>query len=152
MKAHSLQRSLSWGWLVLLSIVSCTSMPPAKDYETPGALRTELDGDVRTLNAVRPHLEALDDDFETLRKKGDWVERGYFSVAENDRMEHLLFRFLASHSALWDISAAYQNMQTSSVSTSRTRPARSARRSSTAAYRARVGSPSTSPCAPVMRP
>jgi len=109
----SLRRSRSWVWLVLLSIVGCTSMPPAKDYETPGALRTELDGDVRTLNAVRPHLEALDDDFETLRKQGDWVNRGYFSVAENDRMEHLLFRFLASHSALWDISAAYQNMQTS---------------------------------------
>ena len=108
----SLRRSRSWVWLVLLSIVSCTAMPPAKVYETPGALRTELDADVRTLNAVRPHLEALDDDFETLRKQGDWVKRGYFSVAENDRMEHLLFRFLASHAALWDISAAYQNMQT----------------------------------------
>ncbi|MGB5299301.1 MAG: hypothetical protein WBN48_11290, partial [Thiogranum sp.] len=77
---------------MLLSIVSCTSMPPTKVYETPSALRTELDGDVRTLNAVRPHLEALDDDFETLRKQGDWVKRGYFSVAENDRIEHLLFR------------------------------------------------------------
>jgi hypothetical protein len=88
-------------------------MPPAKVYETPDVLRTELDGDVRTLNAVRPHLAALDDDFETLRKQGDWVERGYFSVAENDRMEQLLFRFLASHAALWDISAAYLNMQTS---------------------------------------
>ena len=88
-------------------------MPPAKVYETPGALRTELDGDVRTLNAVRPHLAALDDDFVALQKQGDWVRRGYFSVAENDRMEQLLFRFLASHAALWDISAAYQNMQTS---------------------------------------
>jgi len=28
-------------------------------------------------------------------------------------MEHLLFRFVTSHAALWDISAAYQNMQTS---------------------------------------
>jgi hypothetical protein len=97
---------------VFLSIVSCTAMPPARVYETPSALRTELDGDVRTLSAVRAHLEALDDDFVALRKQGGWVKRGYFSVAENDRMEHLLFRFLASHSALWDISAAYQNMQT----------------------------------------
>lgn len=96
-----------------LCILSCTSMPPVKVYETPGALRTQLDGDVRTLRAVRPHLEALDDDFVALRKQGDWVKRGYFSVAENDRMEHLLFRFVASHTALWDISAAYQNMQTS---------------------------------------
>ena len=109
----SLRRSRSWVWLVLLSIVSCTAMPPAKVYETPGALRTELDADVRTLSAVRPHLTALDDDFVVLRKQGDWVKRGYFSVAENDRMEQLLFRFLAAHAALWDISAAYQNMQTS---------------------------------------
>ncbi len=98
---------------MLLCIFSCTSTLPKRVYETPSALRTELDGDVRTLSAVRPHLEVLDDDFVALRKQGDWVKRGYFSVAENDRMEHLLFRFLASHSALWDISAAYQNMQTS---------------------------------------
>ena len=109
----SLLRSGSWSLLVLLFIFSCTTTLPLKVYESPTALRTELDGDVRTLSAVRPHFKALDDDFVALRKQGDWVKRGYFSVAENDRMEHLLFRFIASHSALWDISAAYQNMQTS---------------------------------------
>jgi len=109
----SLRRSRAWIWLVLLSIVSCTAMPPMKDYQTPGALRTELNSDVRTLNTVRPHLAALDDEFVALREQGGWVKRGYFSVAENDRMEHLLFRFVASHAALWDVSAAYQNMQTS---------------------------------------
>ena len=31
--------------------------------------------------------------------------------AENDRMEGLLFRFVTAHSALWEITAAYQNMQ-----------------------------------------
>jgi hypothetical protein len=105
-------RSGPWIWLVFLSVFSCAATPPAKVYQTPGALRAELDGDVRTLSAVRPHLEALDDDFVALRKQGEWVKRGYFSVAENDRMEHLLFRFVTSHFALWDISAAYQNMQT----------------------------------------
>jgi hypothetical protein len=97
---------------VFLFISSCATVPPATVYETPSALRTRLGGDVRTLNAVRPHLETLDDDFAALRGQGDWVERGYFSVAENDRMEFLLFRFLAAHTALWDISAAYQNMRT----------------------------------------
>jgi hypothetical protein len=77
------------------------------------ALRTELEGDVRTLSAVRPHLESIDNEFVELREQGDWVNRGYFSVAENERMEHLLFRFVTSHSALWDIAAAYQNTEAS---------------------------------------
>ena len=52
---------------MLLCIFSCTSTLPKRVYETPSALRTELDGDVRTLSAVRPHLEVLDDDFVALR-------------------------------------------------------------------------------------
>ena len=71
----SLRRSRAWIWLVLLSIVSCTAMPPAKDYETPGALRNKLNGYVCTLNTVRPHLAALDEDFAALREQGGWVKR-----------------------------------------------------------------------------
>ncbi len=109
----SLLRSGYWSWLVFLFMASCTSIPPAKVYESPSVLQTQLESDLRTLSTVRPHFEALDDDFVALRKQGDWVKRGYFSVSENDRMEHLLFRFIASHTTLWNISAAYQNMQTS---------------------------------------
>jgi hypothetical protein len=75
-------------------------------------LRAELEADLRTLQAVRPHLETLDDEFAALREQGGWVERGYFSAQENDRMEHLLFRFVTSHTALWDINAAYHDMRT----------------------------------------
>lgn len=100
-------------WSVLLIISGCASMQPAKVYETPGELQTRLESDVRTLNSIRPHLEALDDDFATLRKNGGWVKRGYFSEAEDERMELLLFRFITSHTALWNISAAYQNMKSS---------------------------------------
>ncbi len=92
-------------------LCSCATPPPRKVYATPTALRTELDGDARTLSALRPHLDQLDGEFAELREQGEWLKRGYFSVAENDRMESLLFRFVTSHSALWDITAAYQNMQ-----------------------------------------
>ena len=109
----SLLQTGSWSWLVCLFIFGCATPPPEKVYETPTALRTELDGDIRTLNAVRSNLEAIDNEFVELREQGGWVKRGYFSAVENERMEHLLFRFVTSHSALWDITAAYQNMETS---------------------------------------
>ena len=82
----SLLRSGSWSWLVCLFIFACSNPPSAKVYETPNALRTELDGDIRALNAVRPHLEAIHNEFVELREQGDWVQRGYFSAIENERM------------------------------------------------------------------
>ena len=98
--------------VALLALCSCATTPPARLYETPAALGAQLDADRRTLQAVRPHLEALDDEFAALREQGSWVERGYFSAQENARMEHLLFRFVTSHTALWDINAAYHDMRT----------------------------------------
>jgi hypothetical protein len=98
-------------WSVLLIISGCASMQPKKVYETPGELQIRLESDVRTLNSIRPHLEVLDDDFTTLRNQGGWVKRGYFSEAEDERIELLLFRFITSHTALWNISAAYQDMK-----------------------------------------
>jgi hypothetical protein len=101
--------------LVLLCacLCGCSSPPPRKVYKNPTALRAELDGDVRTLRTLRPHLNRLDGEFGELREQGGWVKRGYFSASENDRMESLLFRFITAHSALWEITAAYQNMQNS---------------------------------------
>jgi hypothetical protein len=105
-------RNGSGALFVFLSLLACATTPPARVYETPGALRTELDGDGRTLSNLGPQLVQLNDDFVELRAESGWAERGYFSAAENDRMESLLFRFVTSHSALWDITAAYQNMET----------------------------------------
>jgi hypothetical protein len=52
---------------VCLFIFGCATPTPEKVYETPTALRTELDGDIRTLNAVRSNLEAIDNEFVELR-------------------------------------------------------------------------------------
>jgi hypothetical protein len=101
-----------WSLSLFVFLCSCATSPPARRYETPKALRSELAGDVRTLNAVRAHLEVWENEIARLREEGDWVSRGYFAAVETDRMEHLLFRFVTSHAALWDITAAYQNMQT----------------------------------------
>ncbi len=37
----------------------------------------------------------------SLARTGGWRERGYFSAAEHDAIEGLLFRFVVMHSALW---------------------------------------------------
>ena len=45
-----------WSLVLFLFLCGCATSPPARRYETPTALRSELAGDVRTLNAVRAHL------------------------------------------------------------------------------------------------
>ena len=94
-----------------LGVLACATPPPATLYENPQALRNQIDRDLRTLKGLRPAVVALDNDFTSLREQGGWTERGYFAALENDAMEHLLFRFVTAHSALWDISSAYQDMQ-----------------------------------------
>lgn len=112
---HSMPRLPRWGcWslFVAFALASCATSPRGRVYETPAALQSALASNVRTLLAVRSHLDAWEGEVSRLQEQGDWVSRGYFSAAENDRMENLLFRFVTSHAALWDITAAYQNMQT----------------------------------------
>ncbi len=105
-------RWILWSLLAILLLCGCATSPSGRVYATPIALQTELDRDVRILTSVRAHLADWENEIVQLRKESDWVSRGYFSAAENDRMENLLFRFVASHGALWDITAAYQDMQT----------------------------------------
>lgn len=107
----SLVRKFFWSGLLMVSVIGCTSRLPQRGYETPSALRSELVGDLRTLSAVRPYLMEFDEELAELRAQGGWIERSYFSAIENDRMEHLLFRFVTSHSALWKITTAYQGMR-----------------------------------------
>jgi hypothetical protein len=97
--------------LVAVYLCSCATAPPARVYPTPAALQRELDGDTRTLASLRPQLAQLDLDFTALRETGDWQKRGYFSVDETNQVAALLFRCRGAHSALWDITAAYQNMK-----------------------------------------
>jgi hypothetical protein len=111
---HSMPGLLRWGcWtlFVTFALASCATGPRGRVYETPAALQSALASDVRTLLAVRAHLDAWEGEISQLQEQGDWVSRGYFSAIDNDRMENLLFRFVTSHAALWDITAAYQNMQ-----------------------------------------
>ena len=44
---------------------------------------------------------ALQAEFVALRRSGGWGERGYFSAAEHDAIEGLLFRFMVNRGAFW---------------------------------------------------
>jgi hypothetical protein len=66
-----------------------------------------LAANVRTLQAAGTHLERVGAELTALRTRGGWRDRGFFDATETDEIEYLLFRFLAVHTALWDLVAAH---------------------------------------------
>jgi len=68
--------------------------PPSLDlrsFDARADLQLALDADAAEL---RSELEAFD-------TSGDWRKRGYFSAAEHDDIEGLLFQLLANRTAFW---------------------------------------------------
>jgi hypothetical protein len=61
-----------------------------------------LDSSLIVIQALEPHLDKLDDDFQAFPNP---VEQGlaYFDAQQLDQMEGLLFSFLAGQTSLWDI-------------------------------------------------
>ena len=93
--------------LMALSLVAgCASQRPTS---SPPVVVTpqKLAGDLNTLRTLTPQLQDLDARFHTFNLQGGWRERGYFNAEEADRVEGLLFRFVTSHTALWDMADSY---------------------------------------------
>jgi hypothetical protein len=57
--------------------------------------------------ALSSHLTRLEDESQALRKSLKAGSRGYFTIDETDRIEGLLFRYLACRETLWDMIAYY---------------------------------------------
>ena len=91
----------------ILAVAGCATTDFVGDQDTP-ATSVVLDAhtvaaNLRTLQSASAELKELDAEIGDLRERGGWRTRGYFTAGESDEMEDLLFRFLALHTALWDL-------------------------------------------------
>ncbi len=58
------------------------------------------------LQAVVPHLDKLDAEFASIHRPSK-PESDFFDAQETNQIEYLLFRFVLSHTVLWDIVDSY---------------------------------------------
>jgi len=96
---------------ILLFTASCSTtsptMEPPLPAMTPVQARLKVESDQRTLRNVAGQLENTRSGLIALHRRGGWSERGYFSSGENNQIERFYFRFVAGHTALWDIINSY---------------------------------------------
>jgi hypothetical protein len=103
-------KRLHWtsaGFLLALSVVSggCRSPAPITDPLT-GVPRAAIEpespaGSARLQRNLVAEARNIQSGLVSLARTGGWRKRGYFSAAEHDAIEGLLFRFVVMHSALW---------------------------------------------------
>lgn len=63
------------------------------------------------LNSLSLQLKETQSAFKELHLNSGWQDRGYFIQNEQDRIEHLYFRFAACHTALWDFINRFDGEQ-----------------------------------------
>lgn len=95
-------------WLSVAALVvafGCRSPGLERDPLPPAAAfvraPTGLSETVALQMRLESELEVVQAELAAFDEAGGWRERGYFSAAEHDRVELLLFRFLAIHTTLW---------------------------------------------------
>jgi hypothetical protein len=93
--------------LFVTSLIALLLVPAAS------AQRTRLDkpdlyGDRIRLERISTELVQLEKEMHGLQKAFKVVERGFYTAAEHDQIESLLFRYLLCRSALWDIVHRYR--------------------------------------------
>jgi hypothetical protein len=84
----------------------CTSTRPAEVPKKTAITEESLASNIRTIQAITPHLDELDAEFGNLPRPGD-LGRDYFNARETDKIEGLLFSFLAIQTTLWDMVNSY---------------------------------------------
>jgi len=103
--------------VAVLSGARCAITGSGGDQETPPSSVVfdahTVAASLRTLQSVSAELKEFDAEFGELHEHGGWRKRGYFTASESDELEYLLFRFLALHTALWDLSNSYGGVNAS---------------------------------------
>lgn len=92
--------------LLLAGCASPGEQAPQTEKSPPVITASSLDTNLPVLQSIRPHLDAIDGEFQALptpRSQG----RDYFTAAEVDLIEGMLFEFLAMQTTLWDIANRY---------------------------------------------
>ncbi len=97
--------------LAILLLTACaTTRPKAVSPSpplTPMQVKMKIDSDQRILRSVAGQLENTRSGLIELNQSGGWRQRGYFTSEENNQMQRLYFRFVVSHTTLWDIIDSY---------------------------------------------
>jgi len=95
-------------WLLLAAfflVSGCRSVGVEHDPLPPAAAFARVPTDLSEAATFQIRLESesevIQSELAEFDETGGWRERGYFSAAEHDRVEFLLFRFLAVHTTLW---------------------------------------------------
>lgn len=84
----------------------CTATRPVKGLKKIAIAEGSLVSNLRIIQAIVPHLAELDVEFDNLPNPGD-LGRDYFNAQEINKIEGLLFRFLAIQTTLWDMVNSY---------------------------------------------
>ena len=92
--------------IILASSCTGTPMRPQEVPQQVAITSHSLSTNFRTIQTIMPHLDDLDAQFADLPRPGEHG-RDYFNAQETDRIESLLFSFLAMQTALWDIVDSY---------------------------------------------
>jgi hypothetical protein len=105
-------RGIRFCLFVLVSIVACTiatgctSKRSVKEMKAIAITEGSLDSNLSIIQTIKPHLAELDDEFDNLPHPGE-LGRDYYNAQEIDKIEGLLFRFLANQTTLWDMVNSY---------------------------------------------
>jgi len=67
--------------------------------------------DQRALVSSARHMDRLSEEADIFFSQAGWKERGYLTPEEADRMEGLLFRYLAIHDTLWNLVNRNKDLQ-----------------------------------------
>ena len=87
----------------------CTATRPGEVPKKTVISEESLASNLRTIQAIAPHMEELDTEFANLPRPGE-LGRDYFNARETDEIESLLFRFLAIQTTLWDMVVSYGDL------------------------------------------
>jgi Permuted papain-like amidase enzyme, YaeF/YiiX, C92 family len=66
----------------------------------------------RALVSSSRHMELIAEEASVFLSQAGWKERGYLTSEEDDRMEGLLFRYLAVHDTLWNLVNQNKGLET----------------------------------------
>jgi Permuted papain-like amidase enzyme, YaeF/YiiX, C92 family len=72
----------------------------------------ELELTQRALVSSSRHMEQIAEEASVFISQAGWKKRGYLTSEEDDRMEGLLFRYLAVHDTLWNLVHQNKGLET----------------------------------------
>jgi len=92
---------------VLLNVACQTTSQTTNPVYSPAELSRLREEDEKTFQKIKSDDAHLRRGFLSLKAKGNWKGRGYFSAQESDEIEYLLFRFHTTQSELIKIVERY---------------------------------------------